>query len=177
MKTTKLLLGLVVAITIGFLSFHLFTTQLSNGELPQLQEVVEEKPKFTEVEVTDPVLIIVNRYRTEAGLKPLRQITELEKSATFKANKMLELNCWAHDCGNSWVDDFNTSGLPYLAGGENLAQNYGGDYERLVKAWVDSPKHHDVMFGDYEFAGIGYAHGHFLDTANNEIVALHVAKL
>ena len=157
----KRIILLAVCICIGFITFT---------AIPQARS------QTTPTDTGDPILNIVNRYRIEAGQNGLIRSSQLSYSARQKSIKMIEQDCWSHNCGGSYVQDLKASGFGYVSAGENLAHGFGADYERLVRAWIDSPTHNAIMFGDYKYAGIGYACGYYQGIESNMIVVLHVAK-
>ncbi len=116
-----------------------------------------------------------NEERAKSGLPPLKLNTTLSTSATNKASTMLQTNCWSHYCPpdkEPW-DYFKEAGYNYQHAGENLAEGFT-NIDSVIDAWMNSPTHREnVLNGDFEEVGFGFAYGDYQGKSNNIIIAVH----
>ena len=121
----------------------------------------------------DDVLSLINGYRAVNDLPALKLNEKLNLSAQLKADEMKKLGYWSHDNpqGETPWRHFKLVGYNYYKAGENLAKCYT-DNVTMVQAWIDSPKHKEVMLGDYSDLGIGT-----VDIEGCEYVVTHYGKL
>ena len=116
-----------------------------------------------------------NEERKKRGLQELIVNTDLNTSATRKAEAMLTADCWSHYCpnGKSPWDFFNEVGYTYIYAGENLAEGFD-DNEDVMNAWLNSPTHRDnILNPNFDEIGIGFAYGDFQGIDNNTIIVIH----
>jgi len=109
------------------------------------------------IEIERVVFNEINELRGKNGLEPVKINRTLEKSAMLKARDMDEKGYWSHtapDGTTPWTL-IKQAGYVYDYAGENLAKNYW-DAPNLVKAWLDSPKHKEVMLTP-QYRDIGIA--------------------
>jgi len=96
----------------------------------------------------------INQQRKENNLKVLMVEKSLINTAKFKVNDMIFHKYFAHinPFGDSLFNIFERFKIKYSIGGEILAKKFNGD--GLIKAWMDSPKHKDVIL-DVNFYSVG----------------------
>ena len=113
-------------------------------------------------------LCLLNRERSNHGLRGLRSNRKLTRAAMRYSRDMVQRKFFSHVSpgGSSPTDRIKSSG--YLRGarswaiGENLAWG-GGSYAtplRIVRSWMNSPGHRaNILSGNYREVGIGMALG------------------
>lgn len=126
------------------------------------------------------LLYFHNKERAKYNLGPLTFHSKLLQSSKYKADVLLEHDCWDHYCpippGVSPWEAFVDAGYEYEAAGENLGQGFI-DNATLLKAWMQSPTHRENILKDvFIDVGIGFAYGKFQNIRNNTIVAVHFGK-
>lgn len=100
--------------------------------------------------VAQDILNRTNQARKEAGLKPLRISSGLQKSAQAKLNDMLKYEYFNHD---KYVY-FISRDTNFPAMGENLARNFKTN-EEAFDAWMASPTHRDnILESRFTYIGI-----------------------
>ncbi len=103
----------------------------------------------------------MNRYRTEAGLQPLREEGRLEAVANDRMRDMEDLGYWAHVAPDGRTPflmyaphDYNFSNA-----GENLARGFETT-SLLVKSWMESKGHRaNIMSPAYHDCGVAVIDG------------------
>ncbi len=123
----------------------------------------------------EELLLSHNQERAEQGLNPLTLNTTLSKSAGDKAQAMLESDCWSHYCppGTEPWNYFKEAGYNYQHAGENLAEGFTS-IDSVMSAWMNSPSHREnILNGDFEEVGFGFAYGNYQGKDNNTIIAVH----
>lgn len=114
--------------------------------------------------VEDDIIVLCNKERTKAGVKPLAGNEVLRQSARYKSNEMLQYNYFDH---NSPITGYKpwelakTFGYSYTAFGENIW--YGSGYSReaitaklIVDSWMNSPGHRsNILNKDFGRIGVG----------------------
>lgn len=99
---------------------------------------------------------LVNKERTNAGLKALQVDSGLQKVAKEKARDLVNNNYFAHNSPTfgSPFDMMKSFGVTYKTAGENLAGNSTGP--RAVSAWMNSEGHRaNILNSSYNYTGIG----------------------
>ena len=126
----------------------------------------------------DELMTYHNQERIKAGLEPLTLSTTLSRSASDKANVMLDLNCWSHYCPpdtEPW-EYFKSVGYNYQHAGENLAEGFS-TIESVMSAWMNSPTHREnVLNSNFTEIGFGFAYGNYQGKSNNTIITVHFGK-
>lgn len=124
------------------------------------------------------VLALMNVYRAEQGLPPLREDARLRKAAEDRVRHMEELGYWAHKSPDGmspfvWLAarDYN-----YAHAGENLASGFE-TARLLVLSWMESPGHRaNIMAGNYEDVGIAIIDGATTGPATGKSVVVLFAS-
>ena len=114
-------------------------TTLENGLTAEEQEVFN----------------LVNKERTNAGLKALKVDLELQKVAKEKARDLVNNNYFAHNSPTygSPFDMMKSFGITYKSAGENLAGNSSGP--KAVEAWMNSEGHRaNILSSSFNYTGV-----------------------
>ena len=101
------------------------------------------------------VFDLVNKQRTDNGLKALKVDSNLQKGAKEKANDMVKNNYFAHNSPTygSPFDMMKKFGISYKSAGENLAGNSTG--KRAVDAWMNSEGHRaNILNSSFNYTGV-----------------------
>ena len=101
------------------------------------------------------VFDLVNKQRTDNGLKALKVDSNLQKVAKGKANDMVKNNYFAHNSPTygSPFDMMKKFGISYKSAGENLAGNSTG--KRAVDAWMNSEGHRaNILNSSFNYTGV-----------------------
>jgi uncharacterized protein YkwD len=103
----------------------------------------------------------MNRYRTEAGLQPLREESRLEAVANDRMRDMEDLGYWAHVApdGRTPFLMYAQHGYSFSNAGENLARGFETT-SLLVKSWMESKGHRaNIMSIIYRHCGVAVIDG------------------
>lgn len=116
-----------------------------------------------------------NKLRQAEGLPLLKLNTLLNKSASEKAQAMLDSNCWSHYCpnGKSPWDFFDDVKYNYTFAGENLAEGFY-NINDLMTAWMNSPTHKEnILKPQFNEVGFAILEGNYLNNNDNVLVVVH----
>ncbi|MBO3804013.1 MAG: PKD domain-containing protein, partial [Candidatus Brockarchaeota archaeon] len=113
-------------------------------------------------------LVLINQYRQENGVAPLKVSSALTTAAQRHSEDMAAHNYFSHESldGRTPIDRMRAAGYTYdTAWGENIAAGYywrGGSYsytaEDVFENWRNSPGHNANMLNpNYVVIGIGLA--------------------
>lgn len=107
------------------------------------------------------ILKLMNKKRTEAGLKPLTLDNTLIKIARYKSNHMIQYNYFDHTTpqGNNWTSWLASIGYHYNTTGENIAYNNYDPVELFNQWWNSSGHRANMMNPNYTKIGIGVIYG------------------
>lgn len=100
----------------------------------------------------------INEIRVENGLHPLEVNAHLNTAAYRHSNDLADNNLTGHigSDGSTPGDRIYETGYEWSTWGEICAYGYGGDEQRIVEVWVESPPHYDLMLRDtYQHMGVG----------------------
>jgi uncharacterized protein YkwD len=98
------------------------------------------------------VLSLVNEYRAESGLAPLRSDSRLNDAAEDWSLTMANGDFFAHST-TAQVEEYD---YDWQAWGENIAAGQTTP-ESVVDAWIDSPGHRaNILSENFQEIGIGY---------------------
>lgn len=117
----------------------------------------DDNEKSFELQVLD----LVNKYRTEAGLKPLVWDDDLAEVARMHSEDMASRNFFDHENpdGESPFDRMRKHGINYMAAAENIAAGQTTP-ESVMNSWMNSPGHYaNIMNGNLGKLGVGIARG------------------
>lgn len=110
------------------------------------------------------VVQLVNQYRAQNGLQPLRENWELSRVARYKSQDMVDNRYFSHTSPtyDSPFQMIRAFGLSFRSAGENIA--YGQRTpQAVVDAWMNSSGHRaNILSASYTQIGVGYvAAGHY----------------
>ena len=110
------------------------------------------------------VVRLVNQYRAQNGLQPLKENWELSRVARYKSQDMVDNRYFSHASPTygSPSQMIRAFGLPFRSAGENIA--YGQRTpQAVVDAWMNSSGHRaNILNASYTQIGVGYvAAGHY----------------
>ncbi|MBX2828572.1 MAG: CAP domain-containing protein [Flavobacteriaceae bacterium] len=101
----------------------------------------------------EDLLFWINDYRISTGLSELTMDRDLASSNALEhCRYMISNNRISHDHFSWRAQQLKSKGAESV--GENVASGFD-DPQILVRAWVQSPKHKQVLEGNYTKAGIG----------------------
>jgi uncharacterized protein YkwD len=111
---------------------------------------------------------IVNEYRIRIGVRPLRLLPSLTRSATWKAQHMAHFHYFGHSDPAPPVSRSVPQRLAACgfgsAGSENIAYGYGTALA-VVRAWLRSPGHRrNIELAGWKYMGVGAAKSRRGDT-------------
>ena len=99
---------------------------------------------------------IVNQYRAEHGLKPLKLNTELTAAAKAHSRDLAKWDRISHygsDGSNPW-DRVKRAGFKARLAAENVGTGQI-DFNEVMKGWKDSPGHNkNLLLSDAEYMGV-----------------------
>ncbi len=104
--------------------------------------------------------VLVNAYRAEKGLKPLKANTELTNAAKAHSRDLAKWDRISHfgsDGSNPW-DRVKRSGYNAKLAAENVGTGQIS-FEEVLKGWKDSPGHNkNLLLADAEHMGLALVH-------------------
>jgi uncharacterized protein YkwD len=101
---------------------------------------------------------MINRFRTQNGLGPVRVNSRLNAVAQRQARAMASAGRMSHAVGGPFRDRLSASGYPARTAGENIAAGYDS-FPAVLTGWQNSPPHrHNLLMRDAKEIGIGVAH-------------------
>ena len=106
------------------------------------------------------VFDLINKQRTQNGLSPLKENSELQRVARIKAQDMVNNNYFSHTSPTygSPFDMMKSFKISYNTAGENIAGNSSNS--SAVTAWMNSPGHRaNILNGSFNQTGIGVVKG------------------
>ena len=108
---------------------------------------------YSQEEYCPDILNHINNAREVRGLGKLSYSPSIANGAEMRAEELSINKQQSHDGLNEAIDK---AGLPPGNYGENFAIFFEGNNNRIVEAWIASPKHAEIMFDpSYTMAGIG----------------------
>lgn len=121
-------------------------TGLSSLALAQSEHRMEEQ-----------VLVHINQYRHQHGLKPLTMDERISREARIHSENMARHRVgFGHSHFQTRIKHLHQSIKDSGAGAENVAYNYK-DGADVVRNWLTSPGHKQNIDGNYTHTGIGIA--------------------
>lgn len=104
------------------------------------------------------VIRLVNKIRTENGLKPLAYDWELGRVARYKSQDMKDNRYFSHTSpvyGSSF-EMIKNFGISFRSAGENIARGYTTP-QAVVNGWMNSSGHRaNILNANYTRIGVGY---------------------
>lgn len=128
---------------------------------------------------SDKLYSLINGYRREKKLSPLKAHVLLEQSATAKLNDMQNNKYWAHrdpQGRESWYF-LEQNGYHFEKAGENLS--FGNNTEwKIFDEWTKSPDHNaQLLTPEYEHMGLAAdCSSYQTGTIHSCVVVLHLGK-
>ena len=107
------------------------------------------------------VVAVMNDYRAEHHLRPLREDAHLDAAAGDRMRDMEDQGYWAHESpdGRSPFTWLAPNGYDFHFAGENLASGFETT-EVLVEGWMESPGHRaNILSPDFGDCGIAIIDG------------------
>ncbi|WP_313640691.1 CAP domain-containing protein [Paenibacillus sp.] len=133
--------------------------QMTANPQPSLnpQQPANPKGSANSSQSVQQVLNLVNKERTNAGLKSLSLNSELSKMAMAKAKDMYDNNYFDHQSPTygSPFDMMKAFGISYRSAGENIAKGQKSA-EEVMNQWMNSPGHRANILNS-SFTEIGIA--------------------
>jgi uncharacterized protein YkwD len=129
----------------------------------------QEPRQLSKREARLAVRCLVNRRRSNHGLRPLGKSGRLKRAAQRHTGYMQDHRCFAHECPGEPSVLSRLKRVNYIVGGlsswmygENIA--YGerrlGTPRAIVRAWMRSPGHRqNILDSRFRQIGIGFSHG------------------
>ncbi len=106
---------------------------------------------------TQTLLNLINRFRAENGLGPLRHSATLAAIQEPEARRQFVQGYVSH--GSAFLNDSRAAGYSFAR--EVIALSYNDDLGQLLAFWKSSPAHRAaVLAPEANTAGIGLAYGH-----------------
>jgi len=102
------------------------------------------------------VFNLINKQRTNNGLKALQVDSEVQRVARIKAEDMVANNYFSHNSPTygSPFDMLKSFKISYKTAGENIAANSSNS--GAVNAWMNSSGHKaNILNGNFNYTGIG----------------------
>lgn len=105
----------------------------------------------------DPLFKLINDYRAQMGMNSLKQNEFLSEVAQRYAEELVKRGVISHkdERGRRVLDRVQDAGGTCVKAGEVLG--FGPDRTSLLKGWIQSPVHKDVLLGSWFQTGIGIA--------------------
>lgn len=104
------------------------------------------------------VVRLVNRVRSQNGLKPLSSDWQLSRVARVKSQDMADKNYFSHTSPTygSPFDMMKSFGISYKTAAENIAMGQKTP-RAVVDAWMNSPGHRkNILNPSFTSIGVGY---------------------
>ncbi len=111
--------------------------------------------------IENQVVALVNRERTNRGLRPLAANWQLARVARIKSQDMRDRRYFSHQSPTygSPFQMMRSFGISYTSAGENIAagQKTAAD---VMRGWMNSPGHRqNILNPQFTQIGVGYAKG------------------
>jgi uncharacterized protein YkwD len=157
-------LSLVAVLIFSFVFIQFASRDSDESQISASPELTTNQPQVAGVqsnthESFDPenLYLLINAYRKQNKLSPLRTRLQLEVSASEKIIDMLEQNYFNHedeDNIQSWYL-FRKAGYQFEKAGENLAFGLDTPWQ-VFSGWVESETHKEKLL-DPKFQDMGIA--------------------
>lgn len=114
-------------------------------------------------EVESILTKLVNKSRTDAGLRPLRTDGDLSAIAGNRATRMRDANVMNHTVGGNLESQLRSYGVAWYRYGENVGyatQPWGSQAAASIhNMWMNSSSHRALMMSDrFNYVGVGLAY-------------------
>lgn len=150
----------------AFLGYQSVTRAQACAALYRLQETIDEYNLLAQNAVSyendweNRALRLINQVRQENGRAPLEYREELVSVARAHSEDMRDRSFYSHvnPDGQTAEDRLDKAGIAFSRCGENIAAGYPSP-ESVINGWMASPEYRDVILGEYDAAGVGFAAG------------------
>lgn len=113
------------------------------------------------------VVCLVNKRRSQRGLKRLKSTSKVRKAATLHTKYMQKRDCFSHNCPGEASLTGRLTRSNYLpcncrwGAAENIAwgKDGRGSPAAVVKSWMNSPPHRAAILSSHEHVGVGFRRG------------------
>lgn len=109
----------------------------------------------------EQVVVLVNKERAKAGVKPLTMNWEVQRVARYKSNDMRDKNYFSHESPTygSPFDMLKKFNIKYSTAGENIAKGQK-TAEAVMNSWMNSEGHRkNILNPNFTEIGVGYSAG------------------
>lgn len=109
------------------------------------------------------IVKLVNEYRAEAGIHPLKWDEKLAEVAQLRADEMAASGYFEHERPNhqSWTSAYNEVGVIYKRAAENIARGFAKP-KTVVAAWMASEGHRkNIMNPNLDYIGVGISRHYY----------------
>ncbi len=132
----------------------------------RLQETISEYNLLAQNTVSNEndwenrTLRLINQVREENGCKPLEYNMGLVSVARAHSEDMRDRSFYSHTNpdGQTAEQRMEAAGISFSDGQETIAAGYPSP-ESVINGWMASPEYRDVILGEYDAAGVGFAAG------------------
>lgn len=162
-KNKLIYIGIVLVLAGGI--YLLVSNNQNELEAP----ILTASPAPTIIQPTRSALVntqsklvnLVNQERAKAKLNTVSELDYMSAGATQRAVFLFESGQWSHEGYESAIRKVLRTNLNTHVG-ENLARYFPSE-EEVVKAWINSPSHKEVMLNpDWKYSGIGFHNGYWV---------------
>jgi uncharacterized protein YkwD len=134
------------------------TEQTTAKSTATLQQNLSLRNRILGNPLGNQILKLVNQYRRQAKLRPLKLNAQLNASAQAHSQDMALNDFFGHKGSNGSTADKRilAAGYNYAIIGENIAAGFASP-EAVVQAWMDSPSHRqNILHPMMKEMGIGF---------------------
>ncbi|WP_369049199.1 CAP domain-containing protein [Tenacibaculum sp. UWU-22] len=130
-----------------FALFVILTISCTNEENPLSSEQTTFIPASKPIELE--VLHLINDYRVEKGLSPLKQLSLIKTQTYEHTLYMIHQNSISHDDFYK-RSEYLRKNTPAICVGENVARGFS-TAKSVVRAWINSESHRKNIEGNFNY--------------------------
>lgn len=109
------------------------------------------------------LLGMINKARTDHGLRPLRAGSRLATIAGYRAGRLAATNVLSHTISGNIASQLRAKGFPWYGYGEDIGYTLApagtSSIKDLFRMWKASPSHWKLILSpDYNYIGVGIAY-------------------
>lgn len=154
---------IAVKFQVGISELIAANPQIVNPSLIYPNQVITIPQQNTQAAAMESQVVnIVNRERTQRGLKPLTSNWQLARVARYKSEDMYRNNYFSHQSPvyGSPFDMLRSFGIRFTAAAENIAKGQT-TAQSVMNTWMNSAGHRaNILNGNFTEIGVGYVnHG------------------
>lgn len=139
-----------------FISFAA-ATSLCFSAMGSTKTLAADK-QYNAQELSDAVIILVNKERKAAGLNPLQTAPLIHSAANTRANELVQMFQHYRPDKSLYTSALYEVGLTFTFSGENIAAGAASP-ESVVKLWMSDDGHKDnILSPDYNYIGVSVAY-------------------